>query len=50
MCNALPGRVVSVKGGFAKVKTAKGMREVKLVDRAKKGDDVLITMGYAVKK
>jgi len=48
VCIGVKGKVLEAGNGYAKVDTEKGVREVKFIDPVKKGDDVIISMGYIV--
>ncbi len=49
MCIGVEGKVLEAKGGFAKVETDSGVREVKFIDPVETGDEVIVSMGYIVK-
>ena len=49
MCLATPGKVLEAGGGYAKVETKAGVREVKFIDPVEEGDEVIISIGYIVK-
>ena len=52
MCVALPGEVVDVLDGRARVRTASGLREVSCValPNLREGEHVLISLGMALER